>query len=481
MSIQPILRIQGFLLLFLGLANLFPAIVSLIYKDIGFYPFILSMLITSSTGLMLVLIFKQPAITLSQREGFIIVSLAWVLATLYGSLPFIFVDLFPSKLDAYFESVSGFTTTGATILSNIEALPPSILFWRAMVQWLGGMGIIVFSIAILPLLGIGGMQLYKAEVTGPVIEKLKPRIVETARSLWIVYILLSVLEFIMLRVFGMTTFDAITHTFTTMPSGGFSTKNLSIESFNSPAIEWIITFFMIAAGINFTLHYALFHGRFANHKKNKELHFFLCLIFLSMVLITFSLQQGTEADFTTNLRQAAFQSASIITTTGYSSTDFNNWSSFSQYLLVLLMFIGGCAGSTAGGIKCIRILLVLKIGYREIFYLIHRHAIAAVKLGGRTVPEGVLRGIAGFVIVYVLIFLIGVLGMFLCGLDTVSSLSAAASAIGNVGPGLGAVGPYENYLFLPAPGKLLLISMMLLGRLEIFTFLILFVPEFWKK
>ncbi len=481
MSISLILRIQGFLLLFLGLANGFPATVSLIYKDSGLYPFIISGIITAATGFLLILIFRQPAKKISQSEGFIIVSFAWVLATIYGSLPFVLVDLFPSILDAYFESVSGFTTTGATILTNIEELPHSILFWRAMIQWLGGMGIILFSIAILPLLGIGGMQLYKAEVTGPVIEKLKPRIVETARSLWIVYILLSALEFILLMFFGMGTFDAITHTFTTMPSGGFSTKNFSIESFNSPAIEWIITLFMIAAGINFTVHYALLYGKFANIKKNRELHFFLCIIIISIILITLSLQQNSVSDLSTNLRHAAFQSASIITTTGYSSTDFSVWPTFAQYLLVLLMFFGGCAGSTAGGIKCIRVLLVLKIGYREIFYLIHRHAVATVKLGGKSVPEGVLRGIAGFVIVYLLIFITGVFGMSLCGLDTISSFSAAASAIGNVGPGLGTVGPYENYLFLPFQGKLLLISMMLLGRLEIFTFLILFVPEFWKK
>ncbi|MFC1590991.1 TrkH family potassium uptake protein [Thermodesulfobacteriota bacterium] len=482
MSYGLILRIQGFLLIFLGISMCAPALVAVAYGDFDVQAFLLSIIITLLTGLLLIFIYPASEKQISHREGFIIVSLGWILAAFFGSLPFVFSETFPTFTDAYFETVSGFTTTGATIIADIEAMPHAILFWRSMIQWLGGMGIILFSIAILPLLGIGGMQLYKAEVPGPVVEKIKPRIAETARSLWKVYILLSLAEMLLLMLAGMNLFDAVCHTFTTMATGGFSTKNKSIESFNNSYIEIIIIVFMFAAGMNFALHYRVFHGKLKSFIHDKEFLFYACFLCGATLLCTISLQFGSvEGDIATRLRLAAFQATSIMTTTGYSTANFNVWPYFAQYILLLLMFVGGCAGSTGGGIKCIRILVILKRCYRELFYIIHPHAVASVKISGKTIPENILRGLTGFVILYVLIFIIGSLAMSMCGLDFMTAVSAVAASLGNIGPGFAGVGPYENFLFIPATGKWMLILLMLLGRLEIFTLLILFVPEFWRR
>jgi trk system potassium uptake protein TrkH len=433
------------------------------------------------TGTCLILTCPASEKQITHREGFLIVSLGWIFAALFGCLPFIFDNTFSSFSDAYFETVSGFTTTGATVISNIEALPKSILFWRSMVQWLGGMGIILFSIAILPLLGIGGMQLYKAEVPGPVVEKIKPRIAETARSLWKVYILLSLTEALLLLLAGMDLFDAVCHTFTTMATGGFSTRNQSIESFQNPYIDMIIIIFMFSAGMNFSLHYRVFHGNLKSLRLDKEFLFYLSLLVIATVLLTLSVQHTVYDNIFSSLRNSAFQATSIMTTTGFSTANFDTWPLFSKFILLILMFIGGCAGSTGGGMKCIRILLMFKRTYRELFYMVHPHAVASVKIGGRSIPDNILRGVSGFVILYVIIFIFGSLVMSLCGLDFITAMSSVAASLGNIGPGLAGVGPYENFQLIPLAGKWTLILMMLLGRLEIFTLLILFVPEFWRK
>lgn len=480
MSISLILRTQGVLLLFLGITMSIPGIVALFYNEETYTPFFPAAIATLSTGLLLLGFFKPLKKQISHREGFIIVTLGWVLATLFGSLPFVFADTFPSFTDTYFETVSGFTTTGSTVLANVEILPKSILFWRSMIQWLGGMGIILFSIAILPLLGIGGMQLYKAEVPGPVLDKMTPRIAETARSLWKIYLLLSVSQVMLLMFFGMDLFDAVCHSFTTMATGGFSTKNKSLESFNNSGIEIICIIFMFAAGINFSLHYRLFNGKLTSFFKDREFQTYSLILLIATVFISLCLTANGKPVFE-SIKNAAFQTVSIMTTTGYSNTNFDQWPAFNKIILFLLMFIGGSAGSTGGGIKCVRILLLLKMAYREFITMIHPHAVTSVKIAGKTVSQNILRSISVFVVCYLLLFIFGSLFMSLCGLDFMTSISSTAASLGNIGPGMAGVGPYENYQFMPDFGKWTLILLMLLGRLEIFTILIILIPEFWKK
>ena len=480
MSFTLILRTQGVLLLFLGLTMSVPGIVAMLYKEDTFMSFFPAAILTILAGTLLLGIFKPFKKQISHREGFLIVTLGWFFATLFGSLPFLFDSTFPTFTDTYFETVSGFTTTGATVLTNVEILPKSILFWRSMIQWLGGMGIILFSIAILPLLGIGGMQLYKAEVPGPVVEKLTPRIAETARSLWKIYILLSVSQVMLLMFFGMDIFDAVCHAFTTMATGGFSTKNRSLEYFNNPGLEIICIIFMFAAGINFSLHYRLFSGKIKGFFKDKEFLTYFSILFITTIFVALCLAANGKP-LAESVRNSAFQVTSIMTTTGYSNTNFDQWPAFTKIFLILLMFVGGSAGSTGGGIKCIRILLLFKMVYREFITMIHPHAVTSVKISGKTVSQNILRSICVFVVCYLLLFIFGSLFMSLCGLDFTTSISSTAASLGNIGPGLAGVGPYENYQFIPDFGKWTLIILMLLGRLEIFTILIIFIPEFWKK
>jgi len=343
------------------------------------------------------------------------------------------------------------------------------------------MGIILFSIAILPLLGVGGMELYKAEVPGPTHDKIKPRIAETARTLWKVYLLISALEVLLLCAGGMNLFDAVCHTFTTLATGGFSTKGTSIEYYHSPYFETVFTVFMLLAGINFSLHYRLLLGNVKGLLRNSELRFFLSVFIIASLIIAINLRLNIFGSLTSSLRYAAFQVASILTTTGYSSNDFGNWPVLSQYLLLLLMFIGGCTGSTGGSIKCFRIMLLLKQGYRELYHMIHPHAVAPIKLGGKSVPLETMESVWGFFFLYFLLFAASSLIMTLLGLDLITAVSSVAASIGNVGPGLAAVGPAQNYYHLPTLGKWLLTFCMLIGRLEIYTVIVLFIPEFWKK
>jgi trk system potassium uptake protein TrkH len=324
------------------------------------------------------------------------------------------------------------------------------------------------------------MQLYKAEVPGPVLEKMTPRIAETARSLWKIYLLLSVSQVMLLMFFGMDLFDAVCHSFTTMATGGFSTKNKSLESFNNSGIEIICIIFMFAAGINFSLHYRLFNGKLTSFFKDREFQTYSLILLIATVFIALCLTANGKPVFE-SIKNAAFQTVSIMTTTGYSNTNFDQWPAFNKIILFLLMFIGGSAGSTGGGIKCVRILLLLKMAYREFITMIHPHAVTSVKIAGKTVSQNILRSISVFVVCYLLLFIFGSLFMSLCGLDFMTSISSTAASLGNIGPGMAGVGPYENYQFMPDFGKWTLILLMLLGRLEIFTILIIFIPEFWKK
>lgn len=481
MNILLTLRILGALLLYLSATLLTALPFSFFYADGAAFSFFLSALTTASCGAALFYGCKSRK-DLSLREGFAVVSLGWAFFALFGALPYIFSGAIPSPLDAVFETMSGFTTTGSTILTDIEALPPSILFWRAMTHWLGGMGIIVLSLAILPMLGVGGMQLFKAEVPGPTTDRLKPRIQDTAKLLWGVYLLLTALETLLLMLGGMTFFDAICHAFATLATGGFSTRNASIAAYDSAYIDWVVALFMFLAGINFTLHLQALRGRLHDFYRNEEMRFYTAITMITIGLILlFNQLSGTYSNLFDNLRYSAFQVISILTTTGFGTADYELWPVITQYLLVILMFIGGCAGSTGGGMKVARVLLLLKHAQVQMFRLIHPRAVRLVKLGRRPVDNEVLSGVLGFFALYIGVFLLGSLLLAACGMDLVSGGAAVVACLSNIGPGLGSVGPTDNFAHVPGFGKAVLILCMLMGRLELLTVLVLLFPSFWRK
>lgn len=476
-----ILNIVGILTLFFGLTMIFPLFVGLYYQDQSVIPVLKSMGITVIAGLVFHILFRSAkAESISQREGMAIVAIGWTAVGLFGALPF-YIGNGLSFVDAFFESVSGFTTTGSSILTNIEALSKGLLFWRSFIQWLGGMGIIVLSVAILPFLGLGGMQLYKAEVPSPVPDKLKPRIRDTARILWKVYALISLAEVILLMLGGMDLYDSLCHTFTTMPTGGFSTQNASIAHFNSAYFDIIFIIFMILAGINFSLHYQMLKGKPLAFWRDSECRFFFGVVIILTAVVSFNIYGSVYEKIGQALRYGAFQVVSIVTTTGYATADYEKWPAMSQLILLLCMFLGASAGSTGGGVKCLRVMLCFKFCYKELFSIIHPHAVTHIKIGGKTVPEDVMRSILGFLALYIGIFALSSVLLAGLGVDLVTSFGAVAACLGNIGPGFGLVGPADNFAQIPYLGKWLLIWCMLLGRLEVFTVIIFLVPEFWRK
>jgi trk system potassium uptake protein len=477
-----ILKVVTILILFLGLTMLFPLIAAIYYRDASVSSILISMGITIFSGIILYLVFKNEKVeNLTKRESMAIVTLGWTSAGFFGALPFYIGGEIGPFVNAFFESVSGFTTTGSSILTNIEGVSKGLLFWRSLIQWLGGMGIIVLSIAILPFLGVGGMQLYKAEVPSPVPDKLKPRIRDTAMTLWKVYALFSVAEVFFLMLGGMNLYDALCHTFTTMPTGGFSTKNASVAHFDSVYLELVLFFFMLAAGINFGLHYQLLRGKPLEFWKDSECRLFLSAVVVLIITISLNIFGSIYESIGQAFRYGSFQVMSIITTTGYATADYEQWPAMSQLLLLICMFTGASAGSTGGGIKWLRIMLYFKYCYRELFALLHPHAVTHIKIAGKSVPEDVIRSVMGFLALYMGLF--GLCSVILAGLgvDFVTSFAAVAATLGNIGPGFGAVGPMESFANIPVLGKWLLIWCMLLGRLEIFTVIILLVPDFWRK
>jgi trk system potassium uptake protein TrkH len=477
-----ILNIIGILILFLGVSMLFPLIFGVYYKDQSIFPLLKSTGITIAAGLILVLCFRGTKVEhISHREGMAIVAIGWTAVGLFGAIPFYLGSEFTSFVDAFFESVSGFTTTGSSILTNIEGVSKGLLFWRSFIQWLGGMGIIVLSVAILPFLGVGGMQLYKAEVPSPVPDKLKPRIRDTATTLWKVYALISLAEVIFLLIGGMSLYDALCHAFTTMPTGGFSTKNASMAHFDSLYFDIVIIVFMLLAGINFSLHYQFLRGKPLAFWQDSECRFFLGTLLLLIVIVTFNVYGTVYETIGRALRFGAFQVVSIVTTTGYATADYELWPVMSQIILLLCMFLGASAGSTGGGMKCLRVMLYLKYCYKELFSLVHPRAVKHIKIGGQSVSEDVIRSVLGFMGLYIGVFVFSSVLMASMGVDFITSFASVAATIGNIGPGLGMVGPVDNYAQIPYLGKWVLIWCMLLGRLEIYTVIILLVPEFWRK
>jgi len=480
MNIRLVIYVLGIIIVGVGLSMLLPIAISLYYQDGDLLSLVYSSMICIFLGLIVSYSSKEEG-DIGIKDGFAIVTFGWVSAALFGSLPFLFFGTFNNFTDAFFEAMSGFTTTGATVLTNIGKQPHGILVWRSLTQWLGGMGIIVLSIAILPALRVGGMQLFKAEVPGPSQDRLTPRIKDTARLLWMVYVIISATETLLLFLGGMSLFDALNHTFTTMATGGFSTKDASIGAFNSPYFDAVITLFMFMAGINFALHYQMLKGNLKSFFKDTEFLFYLGVVGFFITLVVINLKFFAQKPLTDAIRYGSFQVVSIVTTTGYGTADFELWPQFSQYTLLLLMFIGGCAGSTGGSIKNIRILLLIKYAYYELYKLIHPRAIISIKIRDKMVSEDILQGVLGFFLLYMAVFVVSSLFMALLGLDMITAISSVAATIGNVGPGLGMVGPTDNYAHIPFLGKWLLSLCMLIGRLEIYTVLIFFIPEFWKK
>ncbi|ADD69735.1 potassium uptake protein, TrkH family [Denitrovibrio acetiphilus DSM 12809] len=418
---------------------------------------------------------------ISTKDGFLLVALSWLAASIGGSLPFYISGAIPSYTDAFFETISGFSTTGASILTNIEGLPLSILFWRSLTHWLGGMGIVVLAVAILPLLGIGGMQLIKAEAPGPTVDKITPRIAETAKYLWYIYVGFTAAETVLLMLGGMNLFDALTHTFGTVATGGFSTKNISVSHFDSAYIDWVITIFMILAGVNFTLHFRLLTGRFKSVTKDSELKAYLAIIALTTIIITFSLNGTVYTSLADSLRFAAFQVATFITTTGFATANYEQWPYLAQIILFMLMFVGGCSGSTGGGIKVIRLVTLLKQGINEMKYLVHPRGVFLIRLSGQTVKKDIVYAVSGFFFLYIFLLLVVTMIVATSGVDVLTSFTTSLATVGNIGPGFGMVGPADNYAFYPDYVKWTLSAAMIIGRLEIYTILVLFTPTFWRR
>lgn len=482
MNPNNVLRFIGILIIFLGLSMMLPLAVSFFNADGSTQALAWSLMATTGFGLFLYLFTKKrKEITLNHRDGVAIVTFGWVAAGLVGSVPFILSGAIPDFTSAYFESVSGFTTTGATVLSDIEGVPASILLWRSLTQWLGGMGIIVLSIAILPFLGVGGMQLYRAEIPSPVVDKLKPRISDTSKTLWKVYLIITLLEIIFLAMGGMSIYDSVNHAFCTMPTGGFSPKNASIAYYNNAYFDAVIVIFMIIAGINFSLHYKVISEGPRVFWQDPESRVFISLFVFITAIVAFDIYGTVYDSILGAVRYASFQVSSIITTTGFATADFELWPTLSCSILLICMFLGGMAGSTGGGLKTMRVMLLIKHGYKEVFRIVHPHAVTTIKLGGRAVPQEILNSIWGFFTLYLMLFVAASIIMAMLGLDMVSSFSSVAACIFNVGPGLGIVGPIDNYMGIPLIGKWVLIFCMLLGRLEIYTVLVLLTPEFWRK
>jgi trk system potassium uptake protein TrkH len=482
MNARLIAHMMGILVFFLGASMLIPLAAALYYND-GSAPALLTSIALTCTagGVVFLLTRKRQDLYLNHRDGMAIVTLGWLIAGLIGTMPYLISGAIPNFTNAYFESMSGFTTTGASILQNIEALPRGILLWRAQTQWMGGGGIIVLAIAILPFLGIGGMELYKAETPSPVVDKLTPRIAETARALWKIYIFLTLFQILLLLIGKMSLYDAICHAFTTLPTGGFSPKNASIGHYQSAYIDIVIIIFMFLSGINFALHYKLLHGKIKRFFLDPEFRVYLCIMGVFIFLVFTDVYGSIYSNITDALRYASFQVVSILTTTGFATADFEKWPALSQVILFISMFLGGMAGSTSGAIKLMRIILLIKHSYLEIFRIIHPHATTMVKLGGVPVSQTIMRSIWGFFLLFMGIYIVGVIILAAMGLDIITALTAMVTCMSNVGPGLGSVGPMDNFASIPAAGKWLLSFGMLLGRLEIYTIIVFLMPAFWRK
>jgi len=452
-------------------------------------------IVTVTIGLLLYFLNKPKTTNIKKKDGYLIVTLGWLILSLTGMLPYLFSGTIPSIADAFFETISGYSTTGSSILNDIESMPKGILFWRSATHWIGGMGIIVLTIAILPLLGIGGMQLFMAEAPGPSADKLHPRITDTAKRLYLIYISLTFAQFFLLKVAGMTWFDAINHAMATMSTGGFSTKNSSVAFYNNlPFAQYIIILFMFIAGTNFVLTYFALKGKIRKVFESEEFKYYFFGIFGVSALIAILIIFFQDANLQTTIhhpmiygeiesaiRHSLFMVISVVTTTGFVSADFTMWNFFATGIFFALFFTGGSAGSTSGGIKIVRHIVMLKNSFLEFKKALHPNAIIPVRLDGKSIPPTIVFNILSFFIIYMLIFILASVILTLLGLDFMSALGAAASSLGNIGPAIGSVSPVDSYAHLSDIAKWFCSFLMLIGRLELFTVLILFTPFFWRK
>ncbi|MBE0424531.1 MAG: TrkH family potassium uptake protein, partial [Lutibacter sp.] len=481
LNIQIIISFLGLTSMLNGVVMLFAVPFSIYYGEFEKWGIFYAGVTTIAIGFLLWFFNRNAKKNLGKKEGYLIVTLGWLMLTVTGTLPYVFTDAIPVYVDAFFETLSGYSTTGASILTDIEVMPKGILFWRSATHWIGGMGIIVLTVAILPMLGIGGMQLFMAEAPGPSADKMHPRITETAKRLWIIYFLLTITQFLLLKIAGMNWYDSINHAMATMSTGGFSTKNASVAYWNGqPIIQYIIILFMFIAGTNFVLTYFVLKGKVYKIFKSEEFKYYFFGVIGLTLLITIIIVNFQDPNLVTSVnhpkplgetesafRQAAFQVTSVLTTTGFITADYTMWSSFATMLIFSLFFIGGSAGSTSGGIKIVRQVIMIKSSFYEFKKLLHPNAIIPVRYDGGGVPKTIIYNILSFFILYMLIFIVSSVILTLFGLDFMSAIGAAASSLGNIGPAIGTLGPVDNYAHLSIPAKWFCSFLMLTGRLEL--------------
>lgn len=478
-NFRPIARVIGILLCIVGVL-MWTSIPFSVWYDEDWLPLMFSGLTSIMVGGGLFLVKNPKGVPIRKREGYLIVALSWLAMVLSGMLPYLYSGMIPSVPDALFETVSGMTTTGASVLTDIEAQPRGLLYWRSLTQWIGGMGIIVLTVAIFPLLGIGGIELFAAEAPGPTSDKLHPRISETAKRLWFLYVGLTALLGVLLVIFGLSPYEAINHALTTMATGGFSTRNASAAAFG-PSVQYLLILFMFFAGVNYTVLYLSFKRRWAEVWQSDELKAYIGLIVLLVFFCTIQVYYTTGAkDLEQSFRDSLFQIVSLITTTGFVSADYTSWGTNMTLVFFILLSIGACAGSTSGGIKLIRHLVFFKNSYLEFKRIIHPSAIVPLRINDSVVPGRIITHIFNFLLLYLLVFVFGSIILATMGLDFMTAIGAMATSLGNVGPGIGNVGPVDNFAWLPAHVKIFLSFVMIVGRLEIFTVLVLFTPYFWR-
>ncbi|WP_124981761.1 TrkH family potassium uptake protein [Nonlabens xiamenensis] len=489
-----IIYIMGLLLLFNGGFMSLCALVSAIYQESEGYDILMAAGVAIASGAVVMYLTRNHVKELGRKEGYLIVTMGWLIMAFAGTMPYMFTGAISTYTDAFFETMSGFTTTGASIMNDIEIMPKGILFWRSLTHWIGGMGIIVLAVAILPLLGIGGMQLFAAEAPGPSADKLHPRITDTAKRLWLIYVGYTGIETILLKLAGMGWFDAVNHALSTLSTGGFSTKNASIAYWNdNPAIQWIIIVFMFIAGMNFVLSYFGFKGRFSKIIGDTEFKWYVSFVIgfslIGALLIYFQADTSISSiahpkvlgEAESALRHSFFQVLAIITTTGFVTADYTLWTPFLTIMFFGLFFLGGSAGSTSGGVKVMRHIILIRNGIMEFKRTLHPNAVLPVRYNGKALQSGIVFNILGFFILYMLSFIVGAVGLAALGLDFDTAIGGALSSLGNVGPAFGDLSPVDNFAGLPQIGKWWCSFLMLIGRLELFTVLILLTPFFWRN
>ncbi|WP_294375397.1 TrkH family potassium uptake protein [uncultured Clostridium sp.] len=480
MNYRVVLRILGNVIKYMIALLVIPFLIALYYGDGDAKAFFITMIIGVPLAHLLSCI-KAERKAIYAKEGFLIVGLAWIMISVIGAIPFVISRAIPNFIDAFFETVSGFTTTGATILTQIEGLPRGILFWRNFTHWIGGMGFLIFMLALIPSLGSNSIHLLKAESPGPSPGKIVPKIKETAKILYLIYFVLTIVEALFLMFAGMNLYDALIHAMGTAGTGGFSNMNESVAAFHSPLIEWIITIFMIIFGINFALYFQILKGNIKGFLKNEELRYYLLTIFCAFIFITFNILKLNRGDIMLSIRQSAFQVSSIITSTGFATVDYNFWPTLSKMIIIMLMFVGAMAGSTGGGIKTVRIVIILKAIKREINKIVHPKRINSVKIDGKAIDEEIIHGVFLFIGAYIIISLIAIFIISFDNFDVLTTVTSVITTMSNIGPGLEMVGPAGNFSAFSSLSKLILSFCMLAGRLEIYPMLIMFSPSIWRK